>query len=536
VGTTNRNITVNKGDAIDQVERDGLPDWRRSRGYDAAQPRGWAMPWQAWLALIGVPLILGGYLIVRFVAFISELSYQTSWLDVWLIGTLKIALFLSPVASVIILIYWLYLKAADARVIRLQNNMPIARRFVEQDHWQPAALASLGAFYATEQTWAEHSGLRSLNQLDMSSATLPTSKEQSPQLAETIDTVAMLPPAEWLSWFDARPHGLLAAETGGGKSTLFKLITKSRIERGELVFLLDPHSSDWFGLPGIGGGEDWEAIWCGMQVVINEYRARLDAREAYLQQFGREKPVDDFKRITVLLDEANTACRKFSVAKRGEESRWEQFAEALGSGARKVNLSIQLLAQSPNVEDLELSRPMLNNFTRICLDAYTAQLLIQKSLDEKEQKQALSRAIQGQEYPAATTIKGMAVLLDRTGLDRITPPAHPERALWTEGYQRTEQLIAEMRRLKLSQQPARPVVSASVRPSATARVSISLADLLSTPTPDGRTADGQRTKLYLKAMAAAGKTRQYARDRMTALGMPFENSLWTEVRRELGLD
>ncbi len=353
--------------------------------------------------------------------------------------------------------------------------------------------------------------------------------------------IALLPPAEWLPWFDARPHGLLAAETGGGKSTLFKLITKSRIERGELVFLLDPHSSDWFGLPGIGGGEDWEAIWCGMQTVIEEYRARLDARELYLQQFGREKPTEDFPRITVLLDEANTACRKFSIAKRGKESRWEQFAEALGSGARKVNLSIQLLAQSPNVEDLELSRPMLNNFTRICLDAYTAQLLVQKSLDTKEQKQALTEAIQGQKYPAATTIKGYAVLLDRTGLDRIASPIRPDRALWVEGYQRAEQLIAEMRtKQQRATLPARPVVSASAQASPSVRTSVaqptfSPAELLSAPAPDGRTADGQRTRLYLKAMAGAGKTRAEIRARMDALNMPFENKLLTEVRKELGL-
>lgn len=272
-------------------------------------------------------------------------------------------------------------------------------------------------------------------------------------------TPALLLPDEWMPWFDARPHGLLAAETGGGKSTLFKLITKSRIERGELVFLLDPHSSDWFGLPAIGGGEDWEAIWCGMQVVIDEYKARLQARNLYLQQHGLEMPTDNFKRITVLLDEANTACRKFSVAKRGQETRWEQFAEALGSGARKVGISIQLLAQSPVVEDLEMTRPMLNNFTRICLDSYTVQLLISKSLDSKEQKQALARSVQGQQFPAAATIKGYAVLLDRTGLDRIAPPIRPERAIWTEGYARAEELIMEMRAKE--QQPARQVVSAA---------------------------------------------------------------------------
>ena len=36
-----------------------------------------------------------------------------------------------------------------------------------------------------------------------------------------------------------------------------------------MIFILDPHSSDWFGLPGIGGGENWPAVWAGMQVVID---------------------------------------------------------------------------------------------------------------------------------------------------------------------------------------------------------------------------------------------------------------------------
>ena len=107
-----------------------------------------------------------------------------------------------------------------------------------------------------------------------------------------------------------------------------------------------------------------------------------------------------------------------------------------------------------------MTRPMLNNFTRICLDSYTVQLLIQKSLDTTEQKKALAKAAQGQQFPAAATIKGYAVLLDRTGLDRIAAPIRPERALWAEGYQRANQLIAEMR---AKTQPGRSVVSAAAQ-------------------------------------------------------------------------
>lgn len=354
-----------------------------------------------------------------------------------------------------------------------------------------------------------------------------------PQLdTTTITTIPMLPPAEWLTWVDTRPHGLLAAETGGGKSTTVKAVLKSRMDRGELVFLIDPHSSDWFGLPSIGGGEDWAAVWCGMRVVIEEYTRRMQERDLYLKQNGHELPHDRFTRINVLLDEANTACRKLSIAKRGEESKWEQFAEALGSGARKVGLSIQLLAQSANVEDIGLSGPMRQNFTRICLDAATTRLMIQREETDNARKRELHEALAGVDYPATAVQRGQVVLLDRRGLDQIGPPANARAALWAEGYERTDMLLSGR---QIGAQPARAVVSASARPSASVSTAFSLDGLLEAPTAPGRTADGQRTRLYLKAMAAAGKTREYARERMLKLGMPFENKLWTEVRRELGL-
>ncbi len=364
-----------------------------------------------------------------------------------------------------------------------------------------------------------------------------------PQLAsapaiegEVVDSgPQLLALTEWMPWFDTRPHGLLAAETGGGKSTLFKAIAKSRIERGELLFLLDPHSSDWFGLPAIGGGEDWNAVWCGMQVVIAEYKARLAERDAYLQEYRREKPIEDFKRITVLLDEANTACLELSHGtKRGEKSKWDQFALALGSGARKVGISVQLLAQSPNVEDLELSGPMLNNFTRICLDARTSHLLINQGLNATEEKRELARALEGQAYPAATTIKGKVVLLDRAGLDQIGQPSNPRAALWAEGYERAGLML---RTPQIgAQHVTRSVVSASSRAAESARVSIPV------PSADAQTRQtvqtvlmSDRVRVYLKAYANQGLTRIQAREKMETRGLKFDNGLWTEVRRELGL-
>lgn len=307
------------------------------------------------------------------------------------------------------------------------------------------------------------------------SPTIQQAKELPALVApqEMIAGPALLPPHEWLPWFDRRPHGLLAAETGGGKSTTFKAILKSRIERGELVFLLDPHSSDWFGLPGIGGGEDWEAVWSGMRVVISEYRTRLQARDAYLRQHHAEMPVDAFKRITILLDEANTACKELNVARRGETSRWAQFAQTLGSGARKVNLSIILLAQSPNVEDLDMSGPMRNNFTRIALDARTTRMMVQAEETDATRKKDLLASLVGQEYPATAIRNGQVVLLDRTGLDMVGTPHNPDAALWTEGYEQAERLIGGR---VLPPQPvvARPAVALRQTQDETARASVAV--------------------------------------------------------------
>lgn len=354
----------------------------------------------------------------------------------------------------------------------------------------------------------------------------------APALAAPVEApapaIAALPPSEWLAWFDTRPHGLLAAETGGGKSTTAKAVVGSRIERGEFVFILDPHSSDWFGLPSIGGGENWGAVWVGMQVVIAEYTRRMLFRDRYLKEHGIELPHDYFPRITVLLDEANTASRKLSVAKRGAESRWEQFAEALGSGARKIGISILMLAQSANVEDIDLSGPMRQNFTRLALDTVTTRLMVQKEETDPARKPLLLDALRGQEYPATAVQRGSVVLLDRNGLDLLRPPANPSRALWVEGYERAETALKSV--AARHDEPLRPPV-ASVRPSGVE--SVSIRPPMAPVRTDGRT-DGDKTMAYLRYFVRSGKSRETARAILSGRGIEFENKAWTEARRAEG--
>lgn len=287
----------------------------------------------------------------------------------------------------------------------------------------------------------------------------------------TVPSIQALPASEWLAWFDTRPHGLLAAETGGGKSTTAKAVLGSRIERGELVFILDPHSSDWFGLPGIGGGEDWGAVWVGMRVVIQEYRRRLAERDTYLHVHGKELAASHFPRITVLLDEANLACSKLDIApKRGEATPWQRFVETLGSGARKVNISILMLAQSPNVEDIGLSGPMRQNFTRLALDAATTRLMTTREETDAQRKKDILATLADNPYPATSVQRGRVIVLDRTGLDRYPTPHNPSRALWIEGYERVEDA---QRRHSLVMPVQRATVAHS-QASATLRATASL--------------------------------------------------------------
>ena len=84
-----------------------------------------------------------------------------------------------------------------------------------------------------------------------------------------IETPAQLPPpinvgplpiAEWLTALDAQPHAIFAARTKGGKSTMAKVGLKRRVDRGEDVFVIDPHSNGWLDLPPSAAGLNWPEI------------------------------------------------------------------------------------------------------------------------------------------------------------------------------------------------------------------------------------------------------------------------------------
>jgi len=247
----------------------------------------------------------------------------------------------------------------------------------------------------------------------------PVPSERLLAASESDDLIVA--PGEWLEWLDRQPHVILAAETGGGKSTTAKAILANRIKAGEDILVIDPHSSEWFDLPSVGGGEDWNAIRNALEIVSNEYRKRLEERDRYKQETGKELPVSHFKRLTVLLDEANNTRAALDV-KRNDNNTWQSFAKTLGSGARKVGISIILLCQSANVEDLGLSGAMRQNFTRIGLDDRVIKQIIAQDEKDNERRKRLYAALVDRSYPAACEMDGRVYLLDRTGLDTISVP------------------------------------------------------------------------------------------------------------------
>ncbi len=82
--------------------------------------------------------------------------------------------------------------------------------------------------------------------------------------------VGPLPADQWLAWLDKQPHAIFAAKTGGGKSTIAKYGLLPRINGGEWVFIIDPHSNGWFDLPGVGGCEHWASVEAAMMAVYGE--------------------------------------------------------------------------------------------------------------------------------------------------------------------------------------------------------------------------------------------------------------------------
>lgn len=298
--------------------------------------------------------------------------------------------------------------------------------------WQLDARPVVRGALEVQQSYAS-TPFRQVAAYTLTNPHAPALPESEQEIIEIGPDIGPLARHIWLEWLDTRPHAMFAGPTGVGKSTVAKAGLKMRIASGEQVFVIDPHSNGWFSLPSVGGGENWAEVEEGMRAVIALYHERQQERDRFLKETGRELPHNHFPRLTVVFDEANDAYEQFSRLYNGSRKRtspWQPFAVALSSGARKVGIAVWLLLQSPNVEDLGMSGPKRENFTRFALDPRTIGMMIDKDERNIERRRALNSAIAGMSFPATVCKDAEVYLLDRTDLDKISPPAHSERAAW----------------------------------------------------------------------------------------------------------
>lgn len=271
-----------------------------------------------------------------------------------------------------------------------------------------------------EQVIAPHKLYRSVNSLSLNSTNNNTTPMLETQLED--ETLKPVPSSEWLEWINRQPHVILAGATGKGKTVTAKPIIAARITNGEQFMIIDPHADHWFGLEVIGGGENWIEIREAIEQITMEYQSRQMARETYRRLNGKSMPVALFPRLNVLMDEGYLISIHTNTAKRGETSVWEKFSEIFSSGARKINISLILLTQTANCEDLGISGPLRENFTRIAVDNRAIKLMIKNDESDASRRQQLYDALIGMAYPAVTVVDTSVVLLDRTGLDQVPDP------------------------------------------------------------------------------------------------------------------
>jgi len=307
--------------------------------------------------------------------------------------------------------------------------------------------------------------------------------------------------AEWMAWIDEQPHTLLAGKTKAGKTHTATAILSRRLRASETVFIIDPHSSGWMGLPTVGfvdlrqdGKTDTAALHAALLAVAGEYIRRMKERDDHKIATRQELPHDHFGRMTVLIDEANYIADTLPTM-------WREFVKALASGGRKVGVSLICLAQSPLVEDIQVSGSMRENFSRIALDERTVQAMID-SVQDKDRKTALHAAYKTLAFPASAQIGPLVWLLDRTGMDAGSAPANAHALVWkSSSVSPMDEKTNGNERSMAVTSPGAESSNSSIVPSAAEIATIAARLGNGTPSEVAKTLDGYHPRRYAEFKA-----------------------------------
>lgn len=394
-------------------------------GAEFERPSG-RKPLQVWIILTAVIAVILLYLLIVLDGAMRDLFLRYPWAgDLLLIYLLSVGVLgLAGLAITAAARAWLGVQ--HRRVVRTRHGVPVD--VVQQLQYDPVML---------EQQTINLEARRAPYLLHPNLSTLSNNHPAPAELGAEVDSPAEpepIPAETWIGWVDEVPHVMLAAETGAGKTTTAMHIVAPRIAAKEPIYIIDPHAGDWAGVPSVGGGENWQIVAAALRAVIDEYQDRQQERAEYRAMHGRECPIDYFPRLTVVLDEAFLVRSALDVGGRG--SVWRQFVPVLGSGARKVRISLVLLTQSANVEDLGISGQLRENYTRIGLDISTCRKLLRDEESNPARRAALSARLVGVSYPAVIERHGQCEILDRSTLAATPSIAQP--ALWAPGYRAAE--------------------------------------------------------------------------------------------------
>jgi hypothetical protein len=338
------------------------------------------------------------------------------------------------------------------------------------------------------------------------------------EAAPVAPSVVVERPTDWLAWLGERPHLLLAAESGAGKSVLENVALDFLMTPQSAAVIIDCHwsplveSDEGRLVPKWGGIAPAATTYAEARETLNALRVEYERR---LEQLRTGQVLEGrFPPIFIMIDETPEVMREIMKLDRADieakslpkgTSTWADGIVVFGSGGRKVNMYGHLLSQSPLVEDIGMNSAMRKNFFRIALAHAECRKLIGEEPDA-ERKAALLEALKGRRFPAAVERNGEVWILSRDGLLEMMPE-RISAAAWVE-------------------MPA-PSVRSHEPENALQ------------PAPSGRT-DGRTAPIdvvsLLRTLRRAGISRDAARDQLRRAGIEFENALWTKAGQEGATD
>lgn len=366
------------------------------------------LPAQAWVIItVAVLTLVLAFLVAVWRGF-ESLFLRWPWLsDAVLVALLGV--FLIVVSGAAHGLYgWARAKAQHARIVRTRLGNPAdVQQVLAMDPMAFELLAS--QLELAKAPFMQHANLSTLSyggkQVEKAAEPLQLPEQQA---------LGLIASSEWLGWIDQTPHLMIAGRTNAGKTTLATAVLSERVKANELLCVLDPHDQPgkWFGISAIGGGRDYEAIFAALAGILAEMDRRYERYNV-----GESS----FERLTVLIDEVPAIVLH-------DKKRWAEFVSQLGSEARKVNMSMILLTQSPLVRDIEISSVMRNNFARVALGDQASSLLREES--DRTRRQALDDLLAGQSHPAAMEYRMEIHLLDTSTVPTLATQRTPVARAW----------------------------------------------------------------------------------------------------------